>query len=74
MPQISVTLENAGRLSIGLDDRSIITDMSENYGRVLMSLRNEATPGETMHYLGDYSLMSNKVVIPFGRAISVAED
>lgn len=68
-----VDIEKIGRLSIGLDDRSILTYISEDFEEAFTSLGDESAQGETMYYLGDYSLMSNRYVIPFDTALSAVD-
>ena len=70
---VDIVVEKKGRLSIGLDDRSILTYISEDFDEALTSLGDKLAQGETMYYLGEYSLMSNKYVIPFAKAINAVD-
>ena len=70
---VDIVVEKKGRLSIGLDNKSILTYISEDFDEALTSLGDKFAQGETMYYLGEYSLMSNKYVIPFAKAIAVVE-
>ncbi len=70
---VDIVVEKKGRLSIGLDDRSILTYISEDFDEALTSLGDKHAQGETMYYLGEYSLMSNKYVIPYTKAINVVD-
>ncbi len=70
---VDIVIEKIGRLSIGLDDRSILTYISEDFEEALTSLGDESAQVETMYYLGDYSLMSNRYVIPFDTALSAVD-
>ena len=62
-------IEGLGRISVGLDQRCILTYTSEDFEETLTSLGDETAQGDTMYYFGDYTLMSNKYIIPFDRAI-----
>lgn len=70
---VDIVVEKKGRLSIGLNDRSILTYISEDFDEALTSLGDKLAQGETIYYLGEYSLMSNKYVIPFAKAINVVD-
>lgn len=64
-----VMVEGAGRISIGLDEKCILTYTSEDFEKTLTSLGDEVAQGDTMYYFGDYTPMSNKYVIPYEDAI-----
>ncbi len=68
-----VAVEGAGRISVGLDQKCILTYTSEDLGETLTSLGDEAAQGETIYYFGDYTSMSNKYIIPFDKAVEVLE-
>ena len=66
-----VVVEGAGRISVGLNQRCILSYTSEDFEETLTSLGDEDAKGNTWYYFGDYTLMSNKYIIPFDDAIKV---
>lgn len=66
-----VVIVDVGRISIGLDDRSILTYTSADFEKNLTSLGDKFAEGYTMYYFGDYSSISNKYVIPYEKALAV---
>lgn len=70
---VDIVIENTGRLSIGLDDRSILTYTSADFEESLTSLGDRSAQGETMFYAGDYSLMSDKYIVPYVKAMAVVK-
>lgn len=64
-----IAVEGAGRISVGLDEKCILTYTSEDFDETLTSLGDEKAQGETMYYFGDYTLMSNKYIISYEEAI-----
>ena len=70
---VDIVIENIGRLSIGLDDRSILTYTSDDLEESLTSLGDRSAQGETMFFSGDYCLMSNKYIISYANAMEVVK-
>jgi hypothetical protein len=70
---VDVVVDGIGRISVSLDERSILSYTSDDYEKTLTSRGDETAEGETLYYFGDYSLMSNKYIIPYEDAISVLE-
>ena len=68
-----VVVEGSGRLSVGLNENCILTYTSEDFEETLTSLGNENAQGDTEYYFGDYTLMSNKYIIPYDDAVKVLE-
>ena len=68
-----VVVVGSGRLSVGLNENCILTYTSEDFEETLTSLGNEDAQGDTEYYFGDYTLMSNKYIIPFDDAVKVLE-
>ena len=66
-----VVVEGAGRISVGLNQKCILAYTSEDFEETLTSLGDEDAKGNTWYYFGDYTLMSNKYIIPFDDAIKV---
>ena len=66
-----VVVEGAGRISVGLNQKCILSYTSEDFEETLTSLGDEDAEGNTWYYFGDYTLMSNKYIIPFDDAIKV---
>ena len=66
-----VAVEGAGRISVGLNQKCILSYTSEDFEETLTSLGDEHAEGSTWYYFGDYTLMSNKYIIPFDDAIKV---
>ena len=64
-----VVVEDFGRISVGLNQRCILTYTSEDFEETLTSLGDETAQGETVYYFGDYTLMSNKYIIPYEQAV-----
>jgi hypothetical protein len=71
---VDIVVEDIGRLSVGLDEKSILTYTSADFEESLTSLGDEFEQGETMYYFGYYSLMSNKYIIPFEDALNALDD
>lgn len=71
---VDILVKDIGRISIGLDEKCILTYTSEDFEKSLTSLGDESAQGETMYYFGDYSLMSNKYIISFTNALTVLEE
>lgn len=69
-----VVVEGAGTISVGLDQKCILTYTSEDLAETFTSLGNEAAQGDTTYYFGDYTPMSNKYIIPFDEAVKVLEN
>ena len=70
---VDVVIEDVGRISVGLDQRCILSYTSEDFEKTLTSLGDENAEGETEYYFGDYTLMSNKYIIPCEDAIKVLD-
>lgn len=64
-----VVVEDFGRISVGLNQRCILTYTSEDFEETLTSLGDETSQGDTVYYFGDYTSMSNKYIIPYDCAI-----
>ena len=64
-----VVIGGLGRISVGLDSKCILTYTSKDFEETLTSLGDETAQGETMYYFGDYTLMSNKYIIPYEQAM-----
>ena len=52
-----------------LDSKCILTYTSEDFEETFTSLGDETAQGETVYYFGDYTLMSNKYIIPYEQAM-----
>ena len=70
---VDVVVEDIGRISIGLDEKSILSYTSADFEETLTSLGDESALGETTYYFGDYSLMSNKYIVPYSEALNAIE-
>ena len=70
---VDIVNDDMGRLSIGLNDKSIVTYTSADYEETLTSLGDELAEGKTTYYFGDHSLMSNKYIISYKDALNVLE-
>ena len=66
-----VVIGGLGRISVGLDSKCILTYTSKDFEETLTSLGDETAQGETMYYFGDYTLMSNKYIIPYEQAMAI---
>ena len=64
-----VVVEGFGRVSVGLNQKCILTYTSEDFEKTLTSFGDETRQGDTVYYFGDYTLMSNKYIIPYDCAI-----
>lgn len=71
---VDIVTRNVGRLSIGLSDRSILMYTSDDLEEPRTSMGDRTAQGETMFYLGDYSLMSDKYIIPYVKAMEVVKN
>ena len=70
---VDIMIQDIGRISIGLDDKCILSYTSADFDTTLTSLGDESAKGQTMYYFGDYSLMSNKYIIQYEDALNVLE-
>jgi len=68
---VDVVVDGKGRMSIGLDEDSILAYTSFDFEDNMTSLGNESSQGTTLYYFGDYSIMSNKYIIPYNTALDV---
>jgi len=70
---VDIIVENAGIISIGLNEKSILSYTSADFEETLTSLGDESALGKTLYYFGDYSLMSNKYIVPYSEALNVID-
>ncbi|MDR0489855.1 MAG: hypothetical protein LBH28_01225 [Oscillospiraceae bacterium] len=71
---VDIVIEEIGRISIGLDENSIITYYNAVEDFYLTSLGDLSAEGSTSYYFGDHSLMANKYTIPYEVALEVLEN
>jgi len=60
---VDVIIENIGRISIALNDRSILSFMSEDIS--MTSLGDINAEGVKAYFFGAYTEMSNKYIVPY---------
>ena len=70
---VDIVIQDIGRISIGLDEKCILSYTSADFEEVLTSLGDKSAQGYTMYYFGDCSLMSNKYIIQYKDALNVLE-
>ncbi|MDE7222338.1 MAG: hypothetical protein K2O34_00985 [Acetatifactor sp.] len=70
---VDLVIGNAGRMSIGLDDRSMLAYTSQDFEENRTSLGDKFARGETIFFAGDYSLMSDKYIISYDKAMQVVK-
>jgi len=70
---VDLVCAGVGRMSIALGERSVLSYYDEAEDYYLTSLGDPLASGETAFYFGDYSLLSNKYVIPLKVALEALE-
>ena len=68
---VNIVVENIGRISIALDEKSILAFSNEEIS--LTSLGDSLAEGSTDYFFGDCSEMSNKYIIAYTDALEVLE-
>ena len=68
---VDVVVENVGRISIALDEKSILAFSNEEIS--LTSLGDSLAEGTTICFFGDCSEMSNKYIIAYTDALEALE-
>lgn len=69
-----VVIEEIGRMSIGLAEDTVLCYSSSDLEIQLTALGDMSAEGSTTFYFGDYSLISNKYLIPYELAFEVLND
>lgn len=62
---VDIVIDSIGRMSIGITKKTIVCYKSDDFEIQLTAIGDENSSGETLFYFGDYSLMSNKYLIPY---------
>lgn len=68
---VDVVIEGIGRISIALAEDTVLCYKSSDLEIQLTALGDMLAEGSTSFYFGDYSLMSNKYLIPYELAFEV---
>lgn len=68
---VDIVVAGLGMISIGLAEQTILCYKSEDFEDQLTAVGDINVQGETMFYFGDYSLMSNKYLIPFNLGVEI---
>ena len=70
---VDVVIEETGIMSIGLAEETVLCYKSADLETQLTSLGDPLSEGDTSFYFGDYSLISNKYLIPYETALEILE-
>ena len=71
---VDIVAAGLGMISIGLAEQTILCYKSEDFEDQLTAVGDINVQGETMFYFGDYSLMSNKYLIPFNLGVEIINE
>lgn len=70
---VDAVINEIGRMSIGLDENTVLCYKSADLETQLTSLGDPNAEGNVTFYFGDYSAMSKKYLIPYELALDVLE-
>lgn len=70
---VDVVIDEIGRMSIGLDENTVLCYKSADIETQLTALGDLSAEGNVSFYFGDYSVMSRKYLIPYELALDVLE-
>lgn len=70
---VDVVIDEIGRMSIGLDEDTVLCYKSADLETQLTALGDLTAEGNVTFYFGDYSVMSRKYLIPYELALDVLE-
>lgn len=70
---VDAVIDEIGRISIGLDENTVLCYKSADMETQLTALGNLSAEGNATFYFGDYSVMSRKYLIPYQLALDVLE-
>lgn len=70
---VDVVIDETGRMSIGLDENTVLCYKSTNLETQLTALGDLNAEGGAVFYFGDYSILSKKYLIPYRLALDVLE-
>lgn len=70
---VDVVIDDIGRISIGLDENTVLCYKSVDLETQLTALGDLSAEGNVTFYFGDYSVMSRKYLIPYELASDVLE-
>ncbi|MDE6728593.1 MAG: hypothetical protein K2J80_11750 [Oscillospiraceae bacterium] len=70
---VDVVIDEIGRMSIGLDENTVLCYKSADLETQLTALGDLSAEGNVTFYFGDYSVMSRKYLIPYELALDVLE-
>ena len=71
---VDIVVTGLGMISIGLAEQTILCYKTEDFEDQLTAVGDINVQGETMFYFGDYSLMSNKYLIPFNLGVEIINE
>lgn len=71
---VDIVIEGKGRMSIGLDDNTVLCYKSEDLEIQLTAIGNASAEGYVTIYFGDYSILSKKYLITYNLALEVLRD
>ena len=71
---VDIVVAGLGMISIGLAEQTILCYKSEDFEDQFTAVGDINVQGETMFYFGDYSLMSNKYLIPFNLGVEIINE
>ena len=71
---VDVVIKEIGIISIGLAQNTVLCYKSSDLQTQLTALGDINSEGNTSFYFGDYSLISNKYLIPYDLALDIIND
>ncbi len=71
---VDIVIDSVGRISIGITQKTIVCYKSDDFEIQLTAVGDKNLSGETLFYFGDYSLMSNKYLIPYKLGLKIVKN
>lgn len=71
---VDVVIEGKGRMSIALDDNTVLCYKSEDLEIRLTTVGDVSAEGDVTIYFGDYSILSRRYFITYNLALDVLND
>lgn len=71
---VDIVIDGIGRISIGIAQKTIVCYKSDDFDIQLTAVGDINIGGETSFYFGDYSLMSNKYLIPYELGLKIIKN
>ena len=71
---VDIVAPGLGMISIGLTEQTVLCFKSEDLDEQLTAVGDDNAQGESTFYFGDYSVMSNKYLIPYDLGVDVINE